>query len=57
MFRLQCKTINTGQENASLQGHSNPTTVGTENCNIAEVQDKDLKIAFDYARGPFGGND
>lgn len=47
-------SVKTGnnQENTSPQEHSNPTTVGTKNCNIAEAQDKYLKI-FDYDKDPF----
>jgi hypothetical protein len=39
-------TMNVSQENMSSLESSNPTIVGPEKCNVAEAQDKDLKIAL-----------
>lgn len=39
-------TMNNSWNNVSPLKFSNPTIERTENCNIAEVPDKDFKIAF-----------
>lgn len=47
MPRCQGKdTITSGQGNMSLLEPSNPTALGPEKCNVAEAQDKDLKLAL-----------
>lgn len=47
MPRCQGKdTVTSGQGNMSLLEPSNPTAYGPEKCNVAEAQDKDLKLAL-----------
>lgn len=47
MPRCQGKdTITNGQGNMSLLELSNPIALGTEKCNVAEAQDKNLKRAL-----------
>lgn len=47
MPRCQGKdTITNGQVNMSLMEPSNPTALGPEKYNVAEAQDKDLKLAL-----------
>ena len=47
MPRYQCEnTVNINQDNMSPLDPSNLTIVGPKNCNLAEEQDKDLKISL-----------